>query len=56
MKNSGVVAVMTEILPDCEEGRQHEWITVKRPPDNRGGWHIRRCEVCGLIYQYDTSD
>ena len=23
---------------------------------NRSGWHIRRCEICGLVYQYDTSD
>ena len=44
-------------LPKCEsKNGQHSWVCIRSPLGNRSGWHVDKCEVCGIETEYDTSD
>lgn len=40
----------------CTDGGTHDWRYVSRPEGNWSGWHVERCQKCGIRQEYDTSD
>lgn len=44
-------------LPKCTKNEGfHTWVAIKKPQDNKSGWHEDKCLDCGIIIGYCTSD
>ena len=59
MKNKGTsVCLMTAHgqLPQCVDGKEHQYSNIKCPENNQSGFHTDECIHCGLRTEYDTSD
>lgn len=41
--------------PECKEGK-HVWKRVCSPGASSSGWYKEKCEKCGVMIEYDTSD
>jgi len=47
---------LTKEEKEKQENCVHEWVIVREPLFNRGGWHEDKCKKCGKVNEYDTSD
>ena len=45
-----------EVIPECNDGKEHMWVKMVWPAASGSGWHVYKCAKCGIIVEYDTSD
>jgi hypothetical protein len=44
-------------VPACTtKDGEHQFVVQKRPANFQSGWHEDKCEICGVVIGYDTSD